>query len=121
MDKFKNDQQYIDYNLNFAVYNCKKPANTAVEIYIDNELQTTINAANEELQTYTFTQYVPQTITIKFKANETEYSLSGKVNGSSLNINEITNGLELAFTGTGKSNSSADKNEWSYNNYVLVL
>lgn len=114
-------QQYIDYNLNFAVYNCKKPANTAVEIYIDDELQTTINAANEELQTYTFTQYVPQTITIKFKANETEYSLSGKVNGSSLNINEITNGLELAFTGTGKSNSSADKNEWSYNNYVGEL
>lgn len=114
-------QQYIDYNLNFAVYNCKKPANTAVEIYIDDELQTTINAANEELQTYTFTQYVPQTITIKFKANETEYSLSGKVNGSSLNINEITNGLELAFTGTGKSNSSADKNEWSYNSHIGEL
>lgn len=114
-------QQYIDYNLNFAVYNCKKPANTAVEIYIDDELQTTINAANEELQTYTFVQYVPQTITIKFKANETEYSLSGKVSGSSLNINEITNGLELAFTGTGKSNSSADKNEWSYNNYIGEL
>ena len=114
-------QQYIDYSLNFAVYNCKKPASTAVEIYIDDELQTTINAANEELQTYTFTQYVPQTITIKFKANEVEYTLSGKVNGSSLNISDITNGLELAFTGTGKSNSSADKNEWSYGNYVGEL
>lgn len=114
-------QQYIDYSLNFAVYNCKKPASTAVEIYIDNELQTTINAANEELQTYTFTQYVPQTITIKFKAGNTEYNLSGKVNGSSLNISEITNGLVLAFTGTGRSNSSADKNEWSYNDYVGEL
>lgn len=114
-------QQYIDYNLNFAVYNCKKPVNTAVEIYIDDELQTTINAANEELQSYTFIQYVPQTITIKFKANETEYILRGKVNGSSLNISEITNGLKLAFSGTGKSNSSADKNEWSYGDYIGEL
>lgn len=114
-------QQYIDYSLNFAVYNCKKPVSTAVEIYIDDELQTTVNAANEELQTYTFTQYIPQTIIIKFKVGEIEYTLSGKVNGSSLNINEITNGLTLAFTGTGRSNSSADKNEWSYDKYIGEL
>lgn len=110
-------QQYIDYKLEFAVYNCNKPAYTSVEIYINNELQTTINAGNEELQNYTFTQYVPQDITLKLKAATSEYNIKGKVKGSSLNLSEITNGLELAFSGTGKSNSSADKNVWNYNNY----
>lgn len=110
-------QQYIDYKLEFAVYNCNKPSYTSVEIYINNEMQTTINVVNEKLQNYTFTQYIPQDITLKLKAGDVEYNIKGKVKGSSLNISEITNGLELAFSGIGKSNSSADKNIWSYNNY----
>lgn len=110
-------QQYIDYKLEFAVYNCNKPSYTPVEIYINNEIQTTINVVNEKLQNYTFTQYIPQDITLKLKAGDVEYNIKGKVKGSSLNISEITNGLELAFSGIGKSNSSADKNIWSYNNY----
>lgn len=110
-------QQYISYNLNFIVYNGNKPLYTPVEIYVNNNLQNTINAENYELQTFTFTQYLPNAVTIKLKAGDFECNLKGNVSGSSFNLSEITRDLTLSFSGTDRNNSSINKSDWSYNNY----
>lgn len=113
--------QYTEYTLYFAVYNGTLPLYTPVRLYLDDDLQTTIQAENNSLQSFSFTQYSPKDIVLKIEAGDTVKEIQGKVNGSTLNIDEITSGLTLAFSGTGMSNSSATKDKWSYNTYIGTL
>ena len=110
--------QYVRHDMSFAVYNPANPAATPVTIYRDDNAETTVNTVNGSTDVFSFTPVLPSETTIKFVAGDTEYQISGNVEGSSMNISEITSGLSFAFSASGRSNSAADRNVFTYDEYI---
>ncbi len=116
--KLYNVDQYAPYSIAFAVYNPAMPASTAVEVYVNDNLESTIGTPNGTVETFTFTPYLPGDITLKLKTDSASRTFSGEVSGSSMDISEITSGLVMAFKSSGRSNSATDKAVFNYGDYV---
>ncbi len=113
--------QYEAYTLKFAVYNPASPASTPVDVIVNGNTEASLNAPNGQLMESSFTVYIPGDISVKLSADGSEYAMSATVAGSSMDISEITAGLDLAFSATGRSNSSSDRGSWSDGKYDGVL
>ena len=116
--KIYSINQYEPCGFTFAVFNPAYPTSTQVEVYVSDTLESTLAVANEVIESYSYTPYIPGSINVKFIAGGTSRVLSGTVTGSSMGIQEITSGLVMDFRSAGKSNSSTDRDVFTYDNYT---
>ena len=109
--------QYAAYPLKLAVFNPSYAAATPLEVRLDGELLTTLSMRNNEAADYSIsaTSYGEALLTLK--AGDTVYSAAADVAKSPAAVEEITQGLVLALSAKGKSNSSADRNKWEYGSF----
>ena len=113
---FYGAEQYIPYEIRFAT---RKTGN--VSIYLGNEpIVTLVSSANTESH-YSITSNKSGTLHIKFVVDNVEREIPLSVNQTSLNIEEITASLSFDFRATGKSNTSVDKDIWSYGDYTATF
>lgn len=113
--------QYVSYSIKFAVYNPSSPVSTPVNVYLNDTLDGVVDAPNGYVMNYSFTIYNPGSISIKLSAENYEYILSSEVDGSPINVSEITSGLALDFNASGRNNNSSDRNTWSNGGYTASM
>lgn len=113
--------QYVPYTLKFATYSPSNLKNVEVLVKVDNEVKSTVSANNDTVNNIVITPTTDGTKTISIEADNIKYELTADVSPTSMNIQEITNGLVLDFSASGKSNESADKDSWRYGDYVGTL
>ena len=113
--------QYIPYELTFATYSPSMMSTTEVEVTLDGIRVASINSSNGELNRVSLLSTTHGAKNIKLKAGRTQYNFIADVAKTSMNLQEITSGLEFDFTGVGRSNSSSDRDSWSQNDYSAVF
>ena len=114
-------EQYIAYDLRFAIHNPQNTAATPVEVYVGGNLMATVNTENGIENSYSILLNETGTKEIKVSAGGTEYTIQAEVSETSMNVREITEGLELGFSAVGRNNSMSNKNKWEGNDYTGTL
>lgn len=119
--KLYNIVQYELATLNYGVYNPKKLEYIPVEIYLNNELTTIVNAPNNKELTYSFTPNVSGNVSIKFKTGDYEKSLIADVTETTMDIQDITSNLVLNLSASGRTNQDANKDQWTFGDYSTTF
>lgn len=113
-----NMEQYVPYSLRFASYSPTNEQGIEVGIYLNDELKGAITSSNDTENNYTLVSSKSGNKVLKLVSGKVEYTIPVVVTPTSMNISDITNNLELDFTAVGKSNSSPNRDIWSYNGYT---
>lgn len=113
--------QYIPYELTFATYSPSMMSTTEVEVTLGGIRVASINSSNGELNKVSLLSTTHGAKNIRLKAGRIQYNFVADVAKTSMNLQEITSGLEFDFNGIGRSNSSADRDSWSFNDYSAVF
>jgi hypothetical protein len=114
-------EQYIAYDLRFAIHNPQNTAATPVEVYVGGNLMATVNTENGIENSYSILLNETGTKELKVVAGGTEYTIQAEVSETSMSVREITEGLELGFSAVGRNNSMSNKNKWEGNDYTGTL
>ena len=114
-------EQYIAYDLRFAIHNPQNTAATPVEVYVGGNLMATVNTENGIENSYSILLNETGTKEVKVVAGGTEYTIQAEVSETSMSVREITEGLELGFSAVGRNNSMSNKNKWEGNDYTGTL
>ena len=109
-------EQYIPYAVRFAT---RKTG--TVSVYLASELLSVVNSVAGTESSYTITSSKSGTLALKFAVDNIEREIPVSVNQTSLNIEEIKTSLSFDFRATGKSNTSVDKDVWSYGDYTATF
>lgn len=112
--------QFIPYKIDFAVYN-PLGATVDVVISVDGQVHSTVTAESGVVNTFTYTPNSYGTKSIKFTAGATEYNVTLDVAKNDNALEEITDSLELDLQAVGKTNASADRDQWVYGEYSTVF
>ena len=113
---FYGAEQYIPYEIRFAT---RKTGN--VSVYLSGELAGTLTSSANTESRYSVTSNKAGTLSVKFIVDGVEREILLSVNKTSLNIEEIKTSLSFDFRATGKSNTSVDKDVWSYGDYTATF
>lgn len=113
-----NMEQYVPYSLRFASYSPTNEQGIEVGIYLNDELNGAITSSNDTENNYTLVSSKSGNKVLKLVSGKVEYTIPVVVTPTSMNISDITNNLELDFTAVGKSNSSPNRDNWTYNGYT---
>lgn len=113
---FYGAEQYIPYEIRFAT---RKTGN--VSVYLSGELAGTLTSSANTESRYSVTSNKDGTLSVKFIVDGVEREIPLSVNKTSLNIEEIKTSLSFDFRATGKSNTSVDKDVWSYGDYTATF
>ena len=113
---FYGAEQYIPYEIRFAT---RKTGN--VSVYLGGELAGTLTSSANTESRYSVTSNKAGTLSVKFSVDGVEREIPLSVNQTSLNIEEIKTSLSFDFRATGKSNTSVDKDVWSYGDYTATF
>ena len=109
-------EQYIPYQLRFAT---RRTGN--VSIYLGGELQATVTSTAGKENMYSITSSKAGALAVKFSVDGVDREIQASVNGTTLGIEEITGALDMDFRAEGKSNSSVDKDSWSYGEHEATF
>lgn len=113
---FYGAEQYIPYEIRFAT---RKTGN--VSVYLSGELAGTLTSSANTESRYSVTSNKAGTLSVKFSVDGVEREIPLSVNKTSLNIEEIKTSLSFDFRAIGKSNTSVDKDVWSYGDYTATF
>ena len=116
-----NAVQYEPCTFSYGVYNKSNLESVPVNIYINNVLKQTVNAGNHNELTYTFVPDKSGVVNIKLESGSYIKEFNANVNVTDMNINEISNNLELSLDAIGRSNADNNKDEWIYGDYKTVF
>ena len=116
--------QYEGYELKIASYSPLNIAKTDINILLEQENISTIASSNNQVTNITITPITPGAKELKLIADEIElesqieYLIPTTIAATSMNLTEITSGLELDFLAKGYNNNSSDRDQW-YQNGIL--
>lgn len=110
---FYGAEQYLPYDIRFAT---RKSVN--VDIYLGNDLLSTITTSSGRESGYSVVSNKAGTLALRFTIGNAEREIPLVIANTSLNVEEITTSLSFDFTARGRSNSSIDKDVWSYGEYT---
>lgn len=110
--------QFIPYSFSVGAYDPQGGASIAVSILLNNSVLGQLNLTNGKAQTYTFTPTSSGEGILKLVIGDEGREIGVDIETSSQQITEITSALSLDLRAIGKSNSSADKNQWTYNDKI---
>ena len=106
-------EQYIPYAIRFAARKSGE-----VTISLDNEALATLVVSAGTESSYQIVSGKAGSLKLSFSTSGIEREIPLSVNRTSLSIEEVTASLSFDFSARGKSNSSIDKDVWSYKNYT---
>lgn len=103
----------------FSVYN---PASltTEVSVYVNNVLTSQL-VVDRTRQNWTSAINTYGTVVVRFEAGGATRSFTLTVEQAEIDIQPVTENLELFLTAAGRSNSDLNKEQWSYENINCTL
>ena len=121
--------QYVPYNFTLATYYPGDAAyiDTTISIKgMDTEYKQQLSKrlSNEETTNYSVTLQIVPTIngdtTLTISADGAERSFDFTISPNSLGLAEIdeSEGLTMAFSAEGRTNTSSNRDDWAYKNYT---
>lgn len=113
--------QYTPFNLKFAIYDPKSPEYIATDIYVGEELNTTLNVLNATETNQSIIATIAGASTIKIETSELGIELPIYINATNLTLSEITNALVMDFSAVGRNNAENNKATWYGNGYSASI
>ncbi|MDE7345438.1 MAG: hypothetical protein K2N48_01710, partial [Muribaculaceae bacterium] len=113
--------QYLPYSLRIGLFNPSYSVSTPLEVYLDDSLVTTLTMKNDVEVVYDLVVMSYGEQTLKFKVDLKSREIPVFIDRSSASVEEITQGLSLALSATGKSNSAIDRNVWKFGKYSTTF
>lgn len=113
--------QYVPYTLRFATYSPANTSNVEVKVKVDNSVKATLNSNNGIENNVVIVPTTSGTKSIEITAGNTKYEIEAEVAPTTMNIQEITNGLVMDFVASEKTNNSSDRDVWEYGDYKGTL
>lgn len=113
--------QYTPFNLKFAIYDPKSPEYIATDIYVGEELNTTLNVLNATETNQSIIATIAGASTITIQTDESEIELPIYINATNLTLSEITNALVMDFSAVGRNNAENNKATWYGNGYSASI
>ena len=111
-------EQFVPYEFKFFAYSPRGLV-LDTQVKVDDEVIGNATSSNGTLCTVIYTPMSSGDKSVVFELSDgITYTISAVVNNTSLNLSEITDGLDLYFSGEGKNNLSANKDVWSYGDYT---
>ena len=110
--------QYIPYNLRFATYSPSNASSTEVSIALNGEVKGVVGSANGNENIFSLMSTSEGSKTLTLTANGMTYTIPVVVDKTTMDLQDITEGLTLDFGAIGKSNNSTDRDEWSFGDYT---
>ena len=113
--------QYVPYTLRFATYSPSNTSNVEVKVKVDNSVKATLNSNNGIENSVVIVPTTSGTKSVEITAGNTKYEIEAEVAPTTMNIQEITNGLVMDFVALEKTNNSSDRDVWEYGDYKGTL
>ena len=113
--------QYVPYTLRFATYSPSNTSNVEVKVKVDNSVKATLNSNNGIENNVVIVPTTSGTKSVEITAGNTKYEIEAEVAPTTMNIQEITNGLVIDFVASEKTNNSSDRDVWEYGDYKGTL
>lgn len=113
--------QYVPYTLRFATYSPSNTSNVEVKVKVDNSVKATLNSNNGIENSVVIVPTTSGTKSVEIAASNTKYEIEAEVAPTTMNIQEITNGLVMDFVASEKTNNSSDRDVWEYGDYKGTL
>lgn len=113
--------QYAPYTLRFATYSPSNTSNVEVKVRVDNSVKATINSNNGTENSVVIVPTTSGTKSVEIIAGSTKYDIAAEVAPTTMDIQEITNGLVIDFVASEKTNNSSDRDVWEYGDYKGTL
>ena len=113
--------QYVPYTLRFATYSPSNTSNVEVKVKVDNSVKATLNSNNGIENNVVIVPTTSGTKSVEITAGNTKYEIEADVAPTTMNIQEITNGLVIDFVASEKTNNSSDRDVWEYGDYKGTL
>lgn len=113
--------QYVPYTLRFATYSPSNTSNVEVKVKVDNSVKATLNSNNGIENNVVIVPTTSGTKSVEITAGNTKYEIEAEVAPTTMNIQEITNGLVMDFVASEKTNNSSDRDVWEYGDYKGTL
>ena len=110
--------QYNPYTLRFATYSPSNKLNVQVEVSLGKDLLGVVNSNNGIVNEFSIVVKSSGNDTISLVAEDAIYQIPVVIEKTSMEIEEITSALTLDFSAIGKTNSSANKDSWSFGQYI---
>ena len=113
--------QYAPYSLRFATYTATNIAETPVSVILGKDTVARVLSSNGIENNVVIYPSESGGNVVRIVAGDVEYDLVANIMPTKMNIGEITNGLALNLTASGKSNNSPDKDIWTFGDYDGTL
>ena len=117
-------KKYIPGTVTLAAYNPNGTESAVSIALVSGGNEMTIGEkvmANGTSESVTFTPLVSGNATLRVKNGETTVEVKADIAASSVQIEEITNQLELSLRAIGRSNNDADKEKWESGTYKTTF
>lgn len=112
-------QQYSNIVIPFVVYD---PASATAEVVISiDDVEVSTRTVDRTEQTYTYKANTDGVHTIKFVSGRTSLEKTVTVTESEIDVEPVTENLALYLTSEGRTNTSADRADWHYENIQAVM
>lgn len=116
-----NMEQYLPYNLNFAVSKSEDVAVKFGKVSSEMETLSIIEAVRGELMGCSITPSTFGDHLLRLATANDGRTFNVVVSETALDINEITEALEFSFTARGRSNTAIDKDKWNGHGYTATF
>lgn len=113
--------QYVPYTLRFATYSPSNTSNVEVKVKVDNAVKATLRSNNGTENSVVIVPTTSGTKSVEIIAGSIKYEIDAEVAPTTMNIQEITNGLVIDFVASEKTNNSSDRDVWEYGDYKGTL
>lgn len=113
--------QYLPYTFRLAAYSPKNLSEIPITITIDGVNKGVVVASNNIEESFTFTSAKDGNQTVVLSTEGVTRQLTVQVARTTMKITEITAGLALDFNAMGKSNTAADRAQWTGNGHTATL
>ena len=112
--KLYDVKQYEPSSFNFSVFN-PGISDTNVEVFVDDVLDGSYITQNGKVLTHQLNLNVYGSVSIFIKSGDASWQIGpNEVAGSDMSIKDITDNLLLDLSAYGRTNLSANKEDWSY-------
>ncbi|MCH5234767.1 MAG: hypothetical protein J1E16_05685 [Muribaculaceae bacterium] len=112
--RLNNLTQYIAYTIKIGLFDPQYAAEVPVTVSLDNDVVGTLGLSNGTGRDFTFTPMVGGSHRITVASALKSVTADADIAASSNSLSEINSGLALSLRATGKSNSSPDRDVWTY-------
>ena len=113
--------QYKTHIIRFATYSPTSASSTEVSVIVNNDVIGVVSSANRIENEFGYTPTTYGSKTLILRAGAKEYIIPMVVAKTSMSIDEISTALALDFTSGGRTNNSANRDQWSYKDYTATF